>query len=76
MSRKPVMTDEEMTAMHQRAKNAGMYPYGASPEQMHSVARRGESEPQIDNNWQQMWDKIGVNKLLELLSESIEDGTR
>lgn len=76
MSRKPVMTDEEMSAMHQRAKAAGMYPYGASEDQMHTVARRGENEPQIDNSWQQMWHSIGVDKLLELLAESIEDGGR
>jgi len=76
MSRKPVMTDEELTGMHQRAKDAGMNPYGASPEQMHMVARRGENEPKIDNNWQQMWHAIGVDKVLELLAESIEDGGR
>ena len=70
------MTDEELTAMHLRAKEAGMYPYGAAPEQMHMVARRGESEPKIDNSWQQMWHAIGVDKLLELLAESIEDGGR
>ena len=77
MSRKPVMSEEELNAMHQRAKKAGMYPYGADPEQMHTVARRGEDEPKIDNNWQQMWHNIGVDSLLELLTESIEaDGTR
>jgi len=76
MSRNPVMTDEELTGMHQRAKDAGMNPYGAAPEQMHTVARRGENEPKIDNNWQQMWHAIGVDKLLELLSEAIEDGDR
>ena len=76
MSRKPIMSDDELTGMHQRAKAAGMYPYGASPEQMHTVARRGENEPKIDNNWQQMWHAIGVDRLLELLTESIEDGGR
>jgi len=76
MSRVPVMTDEELAAMHQRAQAAGMYPYGASPEQMHTVARRGLDEPKIDNNWQQMWHAIGVDRLLELLTESIEDGGR
>mmetsp|Transcript_16373 Transcript_16373/g.32944 ORF Transcript_16373/g.32944 Transcript_16373/m.32944 type:complete len:1012 (-) Transcript_16373:229-3264(-) len=76
MSRNPIMTDEEMRAMHQRAKNAGMYPYGASEDQMHTVARRGVEDPKIDNNWQQMWHAIGVDKLLELLAESIEDGGR
>jgi len=76
MSRNPVMTDGEMKAMHQRAKDAGMYPFGASEEQMHMVARRGEDEPKIDNSWQQMWHAIGVDKVLELLAESIEDGGR
>jgi hypothetical protein len=76
MSRSPVMTDEEMTAMHARAQEAGMYPYGASPEQMHAVARRPIGAPEIDNNWQAMWRAIGLDKLLELLTESIEDGGR
>ena len=73
MSRNPVMTEEELTAMHQRAKAGGMYPYGAAPEQMHTVARRGVDEHQIDNKWQQMWQAIGVDRLL-MLTESIEDG--
>ena len=76
MSRKPVMSEEELKDMHRRARAAGMYPYGASEEQMHTVARRGEDEPKLDNNWQQMWHAIGVDKLLELLAESIEDGGR
>jgi len=76
MSRSPVMTEQEMTAMHARAEKAGMYPYGASPEQMHTVARRDASAPELDNSWQRMWKSIGVDKLLELLTESIEDGGR
>jgi hypothetical protein len=76
MSRKPVMSNEELKAMHQRAEAAGMNPYGAAEEQMHTVARRGENEPKIDNNWQQMWHNIGFDRLLELLTESIEDGGR
>ena len=59
-----------------RAEQAGMYPYGASPEQMHSVARRPTDAPEIDNNWQAMWRAVGFDKLLELLTESIEDGGR
>ena len=74
MSRNPEMTDDELTAMHGRAEKAGMYPYGASPEQMHRVARRPHGSPDLDNNWQQMWKAIGVDRLLELLTESIEDG--
>jgi len=76
MSRNEVMTEDEMEAMHKRAEKAGMYPYGASPEQMHTVARRPSTEPPIDNSWQAMWRAIGFDKLLELLTESIEDGGR
>ena len=47
MSRNPVMTDQELTAMHARAEKAGMYPYGASPEQMHTVARRDVNAPEL-----------------------------
>jgi hypothetical protein len=61
--------------MHARAERAGMYPYGASPEQMHDVARKLDKDA-IDNNWQQMWHNAGLDKLLELLTESIEDGGR
>jgi hypothetical protein len=76
MSRNPVMTEIEMKAMHARAEQAGMYPYGASPEQMHTVAQRPIGAPDLDNSWQAMWRFIGVDKLLELLTESIEDGGR
>jgi hypothetical protein len=76
MSRNPTMTDEELAAMHARAEKAGMFPYGASPEQMHTVARRPVNAPELDNNWQAMWRAIGVDKLLELLTEAIEDGGR
>ena len=76
MSRNPTMTDEEMAAMHARAEKAGMYPYGASPEQMHTVARRPADAAPLENSWQSMWKAIGVDKLLELVAESIEDGGR
>lgn len=76
MSRNPEMSDVELEAMHLRAENAGMYPYGASPEQMHRVARRPIDAPPLDNNWQAMWRAIGVDKLLELLTQAIEDGGR
>ena len=76
MSRKDTMTDAEVQAMHSRAEKAGMYPYGASPEQMHTVARRPVDASEIDNSWQAMWRAIGFDKLLELLTESIEDGGR
>lgn len=76
MSRSPEMSQTELSDMHARAEKAGMYPYGASPEQMHTVARRPVGAPKIDNTWQAMWRAIGVDKLLELLTESIEDGGR
>lgn len=76
MSRNPTMTEEELEAMHGRAEKAGMFPYGASPEQMHTVARRPVEAPPIDNTWQAMWRAIGVDRLLELLTEAIEDGGR
>ena len=76
MSKNPTMTDSELTAMHERAEKAGMYPYGASPEQMHTVARRPIDAPPLDNSWQAMWRFIGLDKLLQLLTESIEDGGR
>jgi hypothetical protein len=75
MSRKPVMTDEELANMHARAEKAGIYPYGASPEQMHAVARKMDDAP-VDNSWQAMWRAIGVDKLLKLMTESIEAGGR
>lgn len=76
MSRNSVMSDAALDAMHQRAKVAGMYPYGASPEQMHRVAMRPVDAPVIDNNWQALWRAIGIDKLLELLTQAIEDGGR
>jgi len=75
MSRTPTMSSERMSAMHARAEKAGMFPYGANPEQMHTVARKLDDAP-IDNNWQRMWHAIGFDRLLELLTESIEDGGR
>jgi hypothetical protein len=76
MSRSPTMSESEMAAMHARAQAAGMFPYGASPEQMHTVARRPVDAPEIENNWQDMWHAIGFDKLLELVTQAIEDGGR
>lgn len=76
MSRNPIMSDTELSDMHERAKAANMFPYGASPEEMHTVARRPIDAPKIDNTWQQMWRAIGVDQLLELVTKSIEDGGR
>ena len=70
------MSDAELKAMHARAADVGMDKYGASEEQMHMVARRGENEPPINNNWQRMWHAIGVDSILELLTKAIEDGER
>ena len=36
----------------------------------------GPDAPEIDNSWQAMWRAIGLDKLLELLTEAIEDGGR
>ena len=46
--------------MHLRAKAAGMYEYGASPEQMHYVPHVPPGSPPIENNWQQAWRAIKV----------------
>lgn len=77
MSRNEVMTEGEMRAMHERATRAGMDPYGSSPEQMHNVERRLKKDGDVDDGaWQRMWKLIGFDKLLEKLTESIEDGGR
>jgi len=76
LSRSPEMTETQLKAMHERAAKAGMNPYGASEEQMHRVEMRPVGAPDVDNAWQAMWRAIGVDKLLELLTESIEDGGR
>jgi hypothetical protein len=59
------MTEDRLQAMHKRAAAAGMNTYGASIDQMHRVERR-----------EVMCRTIGVDKLLELLTVSIEDGGR
>ncbi|GMH48446.1 hypothetical protein TrVE_jg5722 [Triparma verrucosa] len=77
MSRNEVMTDEEMSAMHARAAEAGMEKYGSAPEQMHTVERRLKSQGDVDDGaWQGMWKSLGVDKLLEQLAVLIEDGGR
>ena len=68
MSRNPVMTETEMKAMHARASHAGMYPYGASPAELHTVAQRPIVAPEVDNICQGMFLSIGFVKLLELLT--------
>ena len=77
LSRNEVMTDGEWGAMHDRATKAGMDKYGADRTQMHRVERRLASEGSVDDgHWQKFWDDIGVGKLLELLTKSIEDDSR
>ena len=44
--------------MHGRAKAAGMYEYGASPEQMHYVPHVPPGAPAIENTWQQAWRTV------------------
>lgn len=53
MSGNPIMSEEEISAMHAPAEKARMYPYGAAFEQMHTVARRPEGAPDIDNSCRQ-----------------------
>ena len=56
--------------MHGRAKAAGMYEYGASPEQMHYVPHVPPGAPAIENTWQQAWRAIKVPELLALIESS------
>jgi hypothetical protein len=76
LSRSPELTEKQLQDMHERAAAAGMNAYGASMDQMHHVERRQVDSPDVDNSWQAMWRAIGVDKLLEFLTESIEDGGR
>uniref|UniRef100_A0A6S8T3W1 Uncharacterized protein n=1 Tax=Ditylum brightwellii TaxID=49249 RepID=A0A6S8T3W1_9STRA len=68
MSRTPEMSDEELNDMHARAEKAGLYPYGASPEQMHHIERKSSSDD-VHNAWQTLWEVVGVNKLLDMAAE-------
>ena len=70
LSRSPTMSDASMQAMLQRAKAAGMAPYGATAEQMHVVPHYPVDAPPVDNAWQRLWATIGFDKLLALLEES------
>jgi len=67
LSREPRMSEEALAAMHDRARVAGMFPYGASPEQMHVVPHVPPDTPPLQNTWQSAWTAIGVDKLLALL---------
>ena len=70
LSRSPEMTDGTRKAMFERAAQAGMAPYGATPEQMHVVPHVPPGTPDIDNSWQGLWKGIGFDKLLDLLETS------
>eukprot|EP00978_Attheya_sp_CCMP212_P021170 scaffold61530_cov51-Attheya_sp.AAC.5 len=72
MSRSPEMSDAQLTDMHSRAEKAGLYPYGASPEQMHRIERRPVDATKVDNSWQALWKSIGIDTILEQLSGSTE----
>ena len=76
MSRQPTLNDNQLDAMHVRAKNVGLDPYGANPEQMHRIERRrqvnnynDDNDVHIDNAWQTMWKTIGFDELLDRLSQ-------
>ena len=71
MSRQPTLDDKQLDAMHVRANNVGLYPYGASPEQMHRIERRqvDDDDDDIDNAWQTMWKTIGVDQMLDRLAQ-------
>jgi hypothetical protein len=58
MSRSPVMTDDELDAMHERAKKAGLFFYGASPEQMLRIERRPVGAGPVENAWQDLWKQL------------------
>jgi hypothetical protein len=76
LSRSETMGEGDMAQMHERASRAGLDKYGAGADQTHVVERRLASEGPVTGRWQDFWDKIGVGRVLELLTKSIEDGGR
>jgi hypothetical protein len=72
MSRSPEMTDAELDEMHARAKQAGLYDYGASPEQMLRIERRPVGAGPEENAWQDLWKQLGVDRALVYLSKPID----
>ena len=70
LTRSPTMSDEARAAMFARAAQAGIAPYGATPEQMHNVPHYPAGAPPIDNQWQQLWSFVGIDKLLGLLESA------
>ena len=61
--------------MHGRASALGLDKCGADRKQMHRVEMY-EGVSEVTGVWQSMWKNLGVDKLLELLTETIEDGGR
>ena len=71
LTRDREISPERLAAMHQRAKAAGLAPYGATPEQMHVVEHTPADFVPLDNWWQRAWTTIGVDKLLALIAADI-----
>jgi hypothetical protein len=74
MSRSPEMSEEALQAMHQRAHDAGLDPYGAAPEQMHRIERTRAASTTTssttgrdvsENEWQRMWNRLNVDQYLD-----------
>jgi len=80
LTREPNIGPERMAAMHARAKAAGMYPYGASPEQMHYVEHSPVGWQPVDNAAQRFWAWVGMDRLLSLVESgthsALEDSVR
>jgi hypothetical protein len=72
MSRSPEMSNAELGQMHERAEKAGLFPYGASPEQMIRIDRRATGSSVVDNEWQALWRKLGIDKLLDKMLDKID----
>jgi hypothetical protein len=73
MSRSPEMSNAELDQMHERAEKAGLFPYGASPEQMIRIGRRPATGSSVVNNkWQALWRTLGTDQFLEKTSDSID----
>eukprot|EP00667_Euglena_gracilis_P005481 EG_transcript_5513 len=80
LTRDPSPGPERLAAMHERAKAAGMYPYGASPEQMHYVEHTAADWQPVDNAAQRFWRWVGMERLLALVEAGthsvLEDSVR
>lgn len=64
MSRSPDISEEALHAMHQRAHDAGLDPYGAAPEQMLRIERATDNDLP-ENEWQKLWKRLNVDKYLD-----------